>query len=245
MVLYKHARRASTLHTAGSGSWGHNQQCTKRCKSTRKKCKYVLCSGSQEGTSGKELYEKNHSVTSWYNLTCNTECSSDSQTTGRTLNYMGVQWHAAERVPSFWSQLDAEWLKRHNLCTLEEKERRMRGTLIQVFKYMNKCRDLDHSKLFALQLTQSLQTAIECSVAIGTGYFSNRIIYHRKKLTAAVINVETIKYFKNPSDRHIVRSGVNWTSQNLRTSALIWPTSHWNVWRTEYITEAGSFVMRQ
>ena len=123
-----------------------------------------------------------------------------------------VQRRATKMIPSLRAQPYEVRLKRLNLFSLEK--RRLRGDLIQVYKYLNKFSNVDHSKLFELQTNlrtrnngQSIQTR-RCNTDIGRSYFSNRVIRHWNNLPAEVVNARTINSFKNRIDRYFIESGI-------------------------------------
>ncbi len=106
-----------------------------------------------------------------------------------------------------------ERLRRLNLFTLEK--RRLRGDMIQVFKYLNTFCNADHSKLFTLQPNPRTRNngktiqAKRCFTDIGRSYFSNRAVRHWNNLSAEVVSAETINFFKNRIDRHFSASVVH------------------------------------
>ncbi len=63
-----------------------------------------------------------------------------------------VQRQAMKMIPSLRGQPYEEQLKRLNLFTLEK--RRLRGELIQVFKYLNKFSNANYTKLFEIHVSQ-------------------------------------------------------------------------------------------
>lgn len=124
-----------------------------------------------------------------------------------------VQRRATKMIPSLRTKPYEERLERLNLFTLEK--RRLRGDMIQVFKYLNKLSNVDHSKLFTLQTNLRTRNngktiqAKRCNTDIGRSYFSNRVVRHWNSLPAEVVSAETINSFKKRIDRHFAASGVN------------------------------------
>ena len=123
-----------------------------------------------------------------------------------------VQRRATKMIPSLRAQPYEERLKRLNLFSLEK--RRLRGDLIQVYKYLNKFSNVDHSKLFELQSNprtrnngQPIQSR-RCNTDIGRSFFSNRVIRHWNDLPPEVVSANTIDSFKNRIDKYFVNSGV-------------------------------------
>ncbi len=116
-------------------------------------------------------------------------------------------------IPSMRAQPYEERLRRLNLFTLEK--RRPRGDIIQVFKYLNKFSNADHSILFTMQPNPRTSNngktiqAKRCFTDIGRSYFSNKAVRHWNTLPAEVVSAETINSFKNRIDRHFSASGVH------------------------------------
>ncbi len=90
--------------------------------------------------------------------------------------------------------------------------------MIQVFKYLNKFSNADHSKLFTLQpnpRTRNKAKTIQakrCFTDIGRSYFSNRVVSHWNNLPAEVVSAETTTSFKNRIDRYSSASGVHYNA---------------------------------
>ena len=124
-----------------------------------------------------------------------------------------VQRRATRMIPSLRALPYEERLKRLNLFSLEK--RRMRGDLIQVYKYLNKLSNVDHSKLFELQTNPRTRNngypiqSRRCNTDIGRSFFSNRIIRHWNELPAEVVTARTIDTFKNRLDRYFTDSGIS------------------------------------
>ncbi len=106
-----------------------------------------------------------------------------------------------------------ERLERLNLFALEK--RRLRGDMIQVFKYLNKLSNVDHSKLFTLQTNPRTRNngktiqAKRCNSDIGRSFFLNRVVRHWNSLPAEVVSAETTNSFKKRIDGHLAASGMN------------------------------------
>ncbi|XP_050725194.1 uncharacterized protein LOC127002931 [Eriocheir sinensis] len=124
-----------------------------------------------------------------------------------------IQRRATKMIPTFRAQPYEERLKRLNLFTLEK--RRLRGDMIQVFKYLKKFNNVDYSKFFELQTNLRTRNnglpiqSSRCNTDIGRSFFSNRVIRHWNNLPSEVINANTINSFKYRIDRHFAASGVN------------------------------------
>ena len=124
-----------------------------------------------------------------------------------------VQRRATRMIPSLRALPYEERLKRLNLFSLEK--RRMRGDLIQVYKYLNKLSNVDHSKLFELQTNPRTRNngypiqSRRCNTDIGRSFFSNRIIRHWNELPAEVVTARTIDTFENRLDRYFTDSGIS------------------------------------
>ena len=124
-----------------------------------------------------------------------------------------VQRRATKMIPSLRGQPYDERLKRLKLFTLEK--RRLRGDLIQVFKYLNKFNNVDHTKLFELHANQRTRNngrpikEKRCNTDIGRSFFSNRVVRHWNLLPAEVVDAKTINCFKSRVDRHFLTMGVH------------------------------------
>ena len=123
-----------------------------------------------------------------------------------------VQRRATKMIPSLRSLAYEERLKKLKLFTLEK--RRLRGDMIQVFKYLNKFNNVDHSNI--LQFHTNLRTRNNgrplqekrCHTDIGRNFFSNRVVRYWNKLPAEVVNAKTINTFKHRIDRHFIATGL-------------------------------------
>ena len=124
-----------------------------------------------------------------------------------------IQRRATKMIPTLRAQPYEERLKRLNLFTLEK--RRLRGDMIQVFKYLKKFNNVDYSKFFELQTNSRTRNnglpiqSSRCNTDIGRSFFSNRVIRHWNNLPSEVVNANTINSFKYRIDRHFAASGVN------------------------------------
>ncbi len=124
-----------------------------------------------------------------------------------------IQRRATKMIPPLRALPYEERLKGLNLFTLEK--RRLRGDMIQVFKYIKGFSNVDHSKLFELQTrsrTRNNGLSIQskrCNTDIGRSFFSNRVMRHWNDLSAEVVSAETINSLKKRIDRHFVTTGVH------------------------------------
>ena len=123
-----------------------------------------------------------------------------------------VQRRATKMIPSLRGQAYEERLKKLNLFSLEK--RRLRGDLIQVFKYLNRFNNVDHGNMLELHTNQRTRNngrplkEKRCHTDIGRRFFSNRVVRHWNKLPAEVVNAKTISTFKNRIDRHFIATGI-------------------------------------
>ncbi len=133
-------------------------------------------------------------------------------------------------IPSLRTKPYEVQLDRLNLFTFEK--RRPRGDMIQVFKYLNKFSNVNHSKLFKLQTNSRTRNSGEafqakrCNTDTDRSYFSNRVFRHRSSLPAEVVNGESINSIKKRIDPHFGTSGVNSVCNGVYINALILPASH-------------------
>ncbi len=116
-------------------------------------------------------------------------------------------------IPSLRTKPFEERLERLNLFTLEK--RRLRGDMIQVFKYLNQFSNVDHSNLFTFQTNSRTRNngktilAKRCNTDIGRSYFSNMVVRHWNSLPAEDVSAESLNSFKKLIDRHFAATGVN------------------------------------
>jgi ribonuclease P/MRP protein subunit RPP40 len=124
-----------------------------------------------------------------------------------------VQRRATKMIPALRACPYEERLKRLNLFSLEK--RRLRGDLIQVFKYVNNFHSIDFTKLFEINSNPRTRNngmpliGKRCLSDIGKNFFTNRIISDWNQLPSEVIKAQTINSFKYRLDRHFTETGVH------------------------------------
>ncbi len=124
----------------------------------------------------------------------------------------GVQRRATKMIPSLCNKSYEERLSNLNMFSLEK--RRLRGKLIECFKILNSFTNVDTSKLFMIDdtlRTRNNGIKLKCR-QVNSDYtkvfFSNVVVREWNKLPPSVVQCNTIDFFKNKLDRHILELNI-------------------------------------